>query len=521
MEDTVFCGSCGTKMSPTAKFCASCGERQVPLTVSAARPPVAAPTATAGKTGQPQQSDGPTTAQEEVAGRRAFTTDREDATAPRGPTPPSSTTAGDSSRPAGDPSPADTEARPGGRAAERLDQIGPGAGELAGQIATQLQTPGVVAAGLSALLAAAALFVVALVLAIVFPDNSLIGAVGTEVGLVTEAFRQMARSLLVNFGTGDSSGRVGPALLVLLPIAGCALFSASQARRTRSMSPIQRLLWGAATGVPFALLMLIPALASGDADPSIGGTIFLGLVWGAIGGTVGAFVIARREGALPTPDSPGRAQRILPVAIAALRPLGLAIAVSALIGTTAWIVQAVREEPIARFGLTETTRSLPVAVADNALYMVEHGVHFTELGAGATFRLAGGSPIPVNDADELPSESFRMFDYRDNMSAYLFIPLLILLIAIPAMMALYAGFATARAVGAATPIMSAAWGAAVGPVWALVMVLMNALVKTNLSLFGEASGDSVFGVFLLGGAVLGALGGFLASQGRRTLPRPQ
>jgi hypothetical protein len=91
---------------------------------------------------------------------------------------------------------------------------------------------------------------------------------------------------------------------------------------------------------------------------------------------------------------------------------------------------------------------------------------------------------------------------------YVFLPALILLFGLLILAALYAGFAAARAVGAGTPVSGAAWGAVTGPAWAIAMSILISLAG---GLFhGDADGGSVFGLFLLLGALLGAGGGVLA-----------
>ena len=81
-----------------------------------------------------------------------------------------------------------------------------------------------------------------------------------------------------------------------------------------------------------------------------------------------------------------------------------------------------------------------------------------------------------------------------------------------ALAALYAGFGAARAVKAGSLATAAGWGAITGPVWAVTMV---ALVVLAGGLFhGDADDASVFGVFLLGGGLLGAAGGALAVSGQ-------
>jgi predicted membrane protein len=80
-------------------------------------------------------------------------------------------------------------------------------------------------------------------------------------------------------------------------------------------------------------------------------------------------------------------------------------------------------------------------------------------------------------------------------------------------MALYAGASVARARAPASPGRGAAWGALVGPLWALAMALLSSLA--NDFLYGNPDLDSVFSTYLIAGAVLGALGGLVASQPQR------
>ena len=60
------------------------------------------------------------------------------------------------------------------------------------------------------------------------------------------------------------------------------------------------------------------------------------------------------------------------------------------------------------------------------------------------------------------------------------------------------------------PLKAAVWGAIVGPVWAIATGILGGLVQDTL--YGHAQGESVFGLVLVGGALIGALGGFLSAQ---------
>ena len=91
--------------------------------------------------------------------------------------------------------------------------------------------------------------------------------------------------------------------------------------------------------------------------------------------------------------------------------------------------------------------------------------------------------------------------------AYVFLPALVLLIGLLILATLYAGFAAARAVGAATPPLARPGGGdrpGVGDRDVDPHLLAGGLFH------GDADGGSVFGVFLLRGALLGAAGGVLA-----------
>jgi hypothetical protein len=372
------------------------------------------------------------------------------------------------------------------------------------------------------------LFLAGLVAAIAFPDGSLIGTIGFDHGTVSEAFGQMCQFAGVAF----DEVRIAPGTLILLPLVACAAAAYWTAQSTASMKPRARVIWGAATGIPFGFLMVVAALAAGDIDPSVGGSLLLGALWGTVGGAFGAWRRVRRS----TPEiagtvAPPAAAPVLAAASAVLRPLGFAIAIAAVLGVVVWGVQTIRDKGEAR-----ANRTLGVALVENSLGALDHGVHFTELGATAKFRnpAAGDDefvdqrfiglslPIPVDRPDDVlglsseesrPEDAFRLFGYRRDMEVYFFVPLMILLIGIPALAALWAGFALARVRAAATPVAGAAWGTLVGPVWATAIVVLNALVQKEI--FGNAVGDSVFTTSLLGGALLGALGGLLAVQSVR------
>lgn len=481
MTDAVFCESCGKSVAADATFCEHCGAALGGTPDSAAVPS--------------QQ--------------------------------PSSPAAGAAPAPAGGPvSPGFTPQQ----AAERLEALTPGATELASQLAEQIKTPAVATALAAGALAAAGVFAVGVVLALVLSDQSLLGAVDIGKGVITAGFAQMLNFLQV--GYSDRVGKLGPALFLVFPIGACALAAASQAKRTHGLTPATRLASGAGVGLVFGLLMLIPALAAGGLgggqsgiDPDVLSAVLLGILWGAVGGLLGTYYVVRGE------LQPGFLDKLLPVTardvsqtiFVALRPLALALAVATVAGTLAWTA-----ETLLKSDLREGHSTL-VATVDHAAYAVEHGVHWTELGGLAEFRtedegtpVSGeistpiGAPVPVADPSEIKTDDqgqYRVFGFNKAMPAYTFIPLLIFLIGMVLLLALNAGFAVARLRQPRTQWIGAAWGCLVGPIWATSMVIVNALVAKDF--FGRAVGDSVFGSFLLGGLVVGAVGGLLSTQSPR------
>jgi hypothetical protein len=411
---------------------------------------------------------------------------------------------------------AGAETGPGAGRGSPTERLGPEAGELAAQLVAQLRTPGVLAVLLSAAYAALAVLAAGFLLAAAFSDDSLIGYVGRDAGIVSEAFRQVVQMLLadvLSIGLFDQQGeRLGPAILAAVPIGACAVAAATQASSTEGSSRSIRLAFGAATGIPFALLMLVAALAagsSGDVEPSLDGAFGFGLLWGALGGLAGT-AAAIGPGATRAP-MPARLRTGLAVVAATLRPLGVLLLVSAAIGLSLVLVQTA-----AGVGRVVADRSQPVALLENTLYVLEHGLHFAELGALVEFEPPGslgafGLPLPVEDVTQVTGgDRFRIFGYRGVLASFIFVPLLLVGIVLPVLLALYAGFAATRLQGARTPVLGAAWGAIVGPSWALAMGIADAIVGGRV--FGSADADSVFATFLLGGTALGAVGGLLAAR---------
>jgi hypothetical protein len=447
-----------------AKFCTSCGARQDEFDQPAAQ------------TATTRPDDAPATA---------------DAEAPRAAGPP--------------------------RMTERIEHVSPGANEFAGQLAAQLSTPGVAVALIAAAVAAGACLAVGLVLAVALPDTSplsLEAYFGADGGILTQAFGQMLSVLLVSFGLGfedAGTAHIGPLLLLAVPVGAAAIAAAAQAQRTRELSPWTRLAWAAGAGVPFTLAVVIAIVVASDYNPSAGGAILLGILWVGLGAVVGTAVALRREGVSLATMAPASSLPPLRAATAALRPLLLVLAVAVVVGVSVAFVQTLRDEPSATGG-----GSIAGSLVDYALLSGDIGVNYAILGAGAEFKASHAPPIPIDAASLVDENGFdagtpgyRLFDFSSAMAPFTFVPLLLILIGLVALSALYAGFGVARAAGARTPAAAAGFGALVGPVWSLAAVLANAI---HVKSVGAPDGDSVFVMFLLGGALLGALGGLLSSS---------
>lgn len=480
MSDIVYCGACGERIEPSARFCSACG--------------AAAP--------DPAPAEAPAEAPTRTA-----------TASPASPVQP-------------------------------RDQLGPAASDFAGVLARFLRSPGVLTATFAAAVGAGVQFAFGMLVAIVCtPTSSIIGASlgyaedGERASVVTRGCRQMLATLLIPFNVGSyGSIRPVPALFVLVPLAAVAVVMARQARRLRELPVRERFLWGALTGIPFALLMMIPLLGSGYIAPSLGWTVVASLVWGAIAGLAGTWWAIRRD----APETlhgllPPSARAVAASVRAVLGPLAILLAVTTVIGTGVWVVQTTRGVR----GLRED-RPTVGATVEHALYAVGHGIHYAELGSLTAFALPqSGQPgelaIPVTKVVKLagvakPADLFtddgdpidgtyRLFDYRRPLPIWAFLLLVVPLLAIPALMAVYGGFGLARLRDAPTPAQGVAWGALIGPAWALTMVVLSTLFASNPwlggELFGAPKGDSVLVTFLLGGAALGALGGLLATSGAR------
>ena len=403
---------------------------------------------------------------------------------------------------------------------ERIGRVDPQAGELSELLRERLALPGIVAAGIAAGTSAAIVLAAGLLIALITPDASILGTVGQDASIITEGFRHAVGTLLtamVDPGLLISgSRRIHPMLLLAIPLSALIFTTRWQLHRTEGAPPLARLGWAAVVALPFGLLMLAFAIIGGetettDISPSPGSAFALGVMWGAIGGLIGAATklpLAESRTRIPT-----TVQTVLTATVATLRPLAAVLVTCTAIGLVGWLVQVGADA-----GGVRNERSAATALIEEATFAGEHGVHLTALAAGARFRADAngplGLPFPVADANDVPGRggAFRIFSYDDALPAYVLLLALVLLMGLVTLGALYAGFAAARAVKAGSVATGAAWGAITGPAWAVAMALL--VILAGGLFHGDADDASVFGVFLLGGALLGAAGGALSVSGQ-------
>ena len=468
-----------------------------------------------------------------------------------------------SASPAASPPPPEqpTQTLPRSSAADRVEQTAPGADDFAAALLSQLSTPAVVATLIAGAATAAVTVVAGLLVAVATTASSIIG--GVEASVVDEAMLQACALVGAAFsasgGDADIAQGLGvsfdiqtmPVVGLAVPIGAMALAVRRLLPRTADLPLFPRVGFAFASALPFALLMIIPAtIAQAEDDgvtftPDVGAVFGLSLLFGAIGAAIGARELV---GQAVSQTIPRIGVLLRPVADAA-RALVIAIALASVVMTGLVFVQTLRDA-----GDVKSDRSTVGAAVENSLYAVEHGVHGVELGTFARFDLTNLAragvlladeeafesdgddeaiglflALPVEKADELVNvdqdemeATYRIFDYENAMPSWAFILWVVILIPIPFLLALYAGFSTARTARAEGPAQAALWGALAGPVWAVALVLLNALVKGTelITVFGHADGDSVLGWTFLVATVAAALGGLLATRSESAPPPP-
>lgn len=161
-------------------------------------------------------------------------------------------------------------------------------------VVAQLRRPSVAGSLLGGAIATGLVALLGLVLGLLFPDEgSIIGFLGADTDIVGETLRQAVSFLQISFDSvslgaeaqpgATVTGRVTPLLFAVFPVGACALGAAVVLGRDPQAGPTARVIVCAGVTLTFALLMLIAALAAGEADPSAGGAFLLGLLWGGLG----------------------------------------------------------------------------------------------------------------------------------------------------------------------------------------------------------------------------------------------
>ena len=206
-------------------------------------------------------------------------------------------------------------------------------------------------------------------------------------------------------------------MLVAIPIGAVALMTRRQLHRTEGAPPLARLGWALLVAVPFALLMLVFAVAAGDSvdeqlSPSVGGAFALGLLWGVVGALIGAAkLVPAPLGAAAADACRRRSRRCARWPRSSL--------VCTVIGLVGWLVQVAADAGEVRVG-----RSAPTALLEETAFAgrarrppgrrwpPRRG--FRADGSGAL-----GLPFPVDDPNDVPGPdgAFRIFSYNDVLPA--------------------------------------------------------------------------------------------------------
>lgn len=459
-----------------------------------------------------------------------------------------------------------------GKVKERFDSLraDPANQQLAENVKGYLGSEEVKAAVGAAVIGVGITLAAAVVLALLTPNTSLLNLTrGIErlrdLGLELEDLTLLREILLYATGTslaGLEGSRqedsetiyIYPILFALIPVIGTAFgvrrtFPAIASRLSPRGYVTAVLSVGATFAVLMAAVVLLGARWEVEPDSVISPpllTVFLlSLLWGSIGALIGLSLVLRSFGVDLRQRLPMSVSRAIYRGTPAVTTLVLLLALTSLMGTLVWTVQSVRDAADARH-----ERSLPASIFDSVLYSGDLGIRYAALGSLADLEFTTGilyssgpqspmSPVPVFRGDVLRndlSESFRgrdrlneltegstpideegsspsynLFSFKDLLGPA-FLPFAVALIGLSGLAALYAGFLTASRASANSRGTRAAWGAMVGPVWAVLMVALNALSENVY--YGTVLGESILISALIGGAGLGALGGLLTSGGQ-------
>jgi hypothetical protein len=372
---------------------------------------------------------------------------------------------------------------------------------------------------------------------------------GDGSSLFSETFHQATAFTQASFHSSDFGGLslpTTPLLFSLIPAGSIWLAFRLFGRHLTAVDRRTAAIAAAPLCFVFAVGVAIFSAIGGDVSNdevsfgfSEGDAFLLALFWSGVGATVG---VTRRFGLPPAPAAvPSQARGVARLAAVSLRPLAALLVVCSVVGLAAWEIQVVRDvgkeaAPLSVRG----ERSLAGAAFETALYAPDIGVHFASLGAMAAFHNSlypSGLAFPVTkigeltgtDQDAFLSEAeseeaavsalfetpgtYRIWDYSDPLPGWAFV-LLLLLIPLVLVFWAYAGFITARRGKPDAPLTAAALGALIGLPMGLVMVVLNAYAQNVV--YGSGDGGSVFLMFTFVSAVVGALGGLLATRVKRS-----
>src|SRR6266545_4088714 len=205
----VFCGECGAKLPADARFCQQCGTSQQPLVgadASVSQDP-AASAAWAGEWPPPSS--------------------RAQAPPPQ-PTPQRGFSPG---------------------AGQRVESALPGAAELVDELAGRLRTPGVRAGLVVGAIALAACALAGFVIAVAFPDRSIIGGLSADDGLFTEVLRATVgvTQASVSYSSEGAAyaGGLMPLLFALVPLAASFAAARTVAPSLAALRERDAVLWTA------------------------------------------------------------------------------------------------------------------------------------------------------------------------------------------------------------------------------------------------------------------------------------
>jgi hypothetical protein len=415
---------------------------------------------------------------------------------------------------------------------------------------TGAATPAAAFVGISALFALGTQLILGFLAAIASTGSSFID-LSDDSSLFSETFHQAAAFTQASFQSNDFGGfslSTTPLLFSLIP-AGAIWLSfrlfgdrlTGADRKTDAVATVSLCL-------VFALGMAVVSAIGGDVrndEVSFGfseGDVFLlALFWSAVGAALA--YMGRFDVPAPPSAVPPQVRGILRLAAIGLRPLLMLLAVCTVIGLAAWEVQVIRD-----VGGDDPTlsvrgeRSLPGAALETVIYAPDIGVHFASLGGMAAFHnriYPGGLAFPVTKVDELTGTAdgdsldeveseeaavsgifetpgtYRIWDYSEPLPGWAF-AVLVLLVPLVLLFWAYAGFITARQGRPDSPLSAAALGALIGPGMGLTMVVLNAFSQNFV--YGDGDGGSVFLMFTFASAIVGALGGLLATRVTRRTP---